>query len=93
MSRIRDAALLMVSLAITSCATPHLPAWPNGVSEGDARAINRLIRTQTSGSIVAYAREDDGSLRLKMSGPAQHTFVVRRINGKWSIVKEYVIVS
>ena len=82
----------MVALVVSGCTTPDVPTWPNGISAADEKAISRLVHAQTSESILTYWRDEDGSIRLHMSGAAQHTFVVHQIRGKWRIVNEYVIV-
>ena len=94
MVRIR-ALTWLITLALAACDTTQVFTWPSGLSATDQKAISRLVGAKTKGkeSIVNYIILEDGSISLHMSGPANHTFVVRRINGKWRINKEYVIVS
>ena len=86
--------MLAVAL-LAACNTTQVFTWPTGLSAADEKAISRLIATETKGkeSIVNYIIMKDGTISLHMSGPANHTFEVRHINGRWRIVKEYVIVS
>ena len=85
----------LTAIALAACETTQVFTWPSGLSPADAKAISRLVGPGTKGkeSIVNYIILENGSISLHMSGPANHTFVVRRINGKWRIVKEYLIVS
>jgi hypothetical protein len=86
---------LLIGILLVACDTTQVFTWPTGLSAADEKAISRLIATETKGkeSIVNYIILKDGTISLHMSGPANHTFEVRHMNGRWRVFKEYVIVS
>ena len=93
----RAGVMIAVAGLLAACVTTEPPLWPQGLSAADAREISALIHHETKNDehIYAYSPQDDGSLLIFMGEHDQsgHNFIVRRVNGKWRIIKEYVWVS
>jgi|SRR5262249_44578010 len=95
---------LVAAFVTLGCGTPENNARIAGVHRHDADEIGAMIRARTSGEVATYSRESNGDVAVWMrpghdpkfgdigrGDSPFHAYVVRRINGKWKIVDERVL--